>query len=253
MLTILGVFFLFFIIKVYADTIYLKNGNSLEGLVSKEEKDNVEVNVGNGAVVLKANEIERIDRSTPQEVVEIKKSWEINKGQSEKTKAQDRAEKERASEKWNAMVKEEISRGEERRDIDANTKIVQAASDKKGHLFVNAVVNEDVHASLIVDTGCPVVLLTASMGRKLGIDLENISDVYEVMVLDGKHKVRGVLLKSVKLGDLEEKNIRAEVLLEDSQEIKHGLKDGLLGMSFLKRFDVTLDQKKMKLFFKPHP
>ena len=135
--------------------------------------------------------------------------------------------------------------------MEANAKIVRASSDKKGHLLVDAVLNGDVRVSLIIDTGCPLVLLTAKVARKLGVDLGNIHNGREVVVLDGKHKVRSVLLKSVKLGDMEEKNVLAEVLLEDSAEIKQQLKDGLLGMSFLKKFDVTLDQKKMRLIFKP--
>ncbi len=248
---ILAAFFLFFTTTTYADTIHLKNGKSLQGLITQEDGNIVEINVGGGTVVFRASEIERINRSTPQEIETIKKDWEVEKSQSEKTKAYDQAAKEKSLARWEAMVEEEKRLGEERRQADANIRTVPVASDR-GHIFVDAVLNGDVHASLIIDTGCPSVLLTASMGRKLGLDLENVRDALEIMVLDGKHRVLGTLLKSVRLGDVEEKNIMADVLLEDTPEVKRSLRDGLLGMSFLKRFNVTLDQKRKKLIFKPH-
>lgn len=248
---LLAVFFLIFMTKACADTIYLKNGKSLQGLISKEDKNSVEIHVGGGTVVFQAGEIERIERSTFRESEAIKKDWEIEKIRIEKTKAHDMETKEKSSAKWEAMVEEERLRGEERRLTDENTRIVPVVSDGHGHLFVDAVLNGEVHASLIIDTGCPNVLLTAHMGRQLGIDLENSQDARVVMVLDGKHRVRGALLKSVKLEGMEEKNIMADVMLEDTPEVKRGLKDGLLGISFLKKFNITLDPKRMKLIFKP--
>ena len=252
-LTVLITLFLFFLIEAYADTVYLKNGQSLEGLINKEDKDAVELNVGYGTVIFKTNEIERIYRSTPQETQEIRKNWTINKTQTEQIKPSAKEERDRSSEKWAAIVGQvetERTAEEEKRQIDANAKTIPVTLDSRGHVLVDAVLNESVHASLVIDTGCPVVLLTANMAQELGIDLESIHNTREVMVLNGNHKVGLVLLKSVKLGDLEEKNIETEVLLEDDEDIKSDLKDGLLGLSFLKRFDVALDQKNRELIFK---
>jgi len=248
-LAALSVFSFLFAMTAYADTIYLKNGKSLQGLISREDEDALEMDVGGGTVVFRAEEIQRIYRSTPKETEEIRNNWELNKIQREKTKAQDMEEKAKASAKWDAMVDEERRYGAERRYIDANTKIVQASRDR-GHIRVDAVLNEDVHTSLIVDTGCPVVLLTASMAGKLGIDLKNAPNAPEVMVLNGKHKVKQIVLKTIKLGDLEEKNVAAQVMVEDDRETRQ-LKGGLLGMSFLGRFNVTFDQKKSRLIFRP--
>lgn len=246
-----GAFFLFLTTHACADTIYLKNGKSLEGLITKEDKNAVEINVGGGTAVFQTREIERIERSTSGEIGAIKKDWELEKIRNEKTKEQDLRAKEKASAKWEAMVEEERRAGEERRLMDENTRIVPVFADGRGHVFVNVLLNGEVNASLIIDTGCPTVLLTANMGRQLGINLDTSQDAREVMVLDGKHRVRGASLRSVKLKDVEGKSITADVLLEDTLNIKRGLKDGLLGMSFLEKFNVTLDQKRMKLIIKP--
>jgi clan AA aspartic protease (TIGR02281 family) len=214
-LVILVAFFSFLMAGAYADTIHLKNGKSFQGLISKEDGNTVEINVGGGTIVFRAGEIERIDRAAPSEIEKIKKDWEAGRAQSEKTNAHDREAKEKALERWVAMVEEERRQGEEKRHADENTRIIPVTSDN-GHVVVEAVLNGDSHALLIIDTGCPNVLLTARMGRKLGLDLEGAQDAREVMVLDGKHRVRGTLLKSVKLGDLEEKNVMADVMLEDT-------------------------------------
>ena len=235
---------------VYADTIRLKNGRDLEGLIRKERGDAVEIDVGNGTVVFHLNEIEQIERSTPQEIEEIKKGWELSRARDEKTKARDQEEREKAAKKWDMMAEEEWRQGMERRFMEDHAVIVPATTDE-GHIIVQAVLNEEVPISFIVDTGCPFVLLTARMAGKLGLDPGQPPQVTEIMVLNGKHKVRSVLLKSVKLGEAEEKNVPAMALLEDGREIKQHLKGGLLGMSFLKRFDVTFDQKKTRLILKP--
>jgi clan AA aspartic protease (TIGR02281 family) len=247
----LGTFFLFLTAYACADTLYLKNGKSLEGLITKEGKGTVEINVGGGTVVFQAAEIERVERSAPGEAEAIKKDWELEKARSEMALERDREAREKASAKWEAMVEEERRSGEEKRLTDENTKIVPVVSDDHGHYFVKAVLNNEVPALLMIDTGCPTVLLTADMGRQLGINLDPSQDAREIMVLNGKYRVRGATLKNVKLDDLEENKILADVMLEDSPEITRNLKDGLLGMSFLGKYNVTLDPKKMKLIFKP--
>jgi len=139
---------------------------------------------------------------------------------------------------------------EEKQKVEANTEIVPLIPDKSGHLFVNVVLNGSVTASLGVDTGAPFILLTANLARRLGFDGDNIGRTTEVMVLNGKHKVGQVVLKSVKLGDAEERDVMANVLLEENKEIEESCKDGLLGLSFLSRFHFAIDKKNDKLILK---
>lgn len=246
-----GVFFLFLMTNAFADTIHLKNGKSLDGLITRENKNSVTINIGGGTVVFQAAEIERIERSAPGEAEAIKKEWDLDKIRNQELEERAQEAKERSAAKWEALVAEERRLGEERRLTDENARIIPVISDGRGHLFVKVVLNGSVDAMLMIDTGCPTVLLTANMGRQLEIDLDPSQDARAVMVLDGKHRVRGAVLKSVKLGDIEEKKVLADVMLEDTPDITRGLKDGLLGMSFLKKYNITLDQKRMRLIFKP--
>lgn len=253
-LTVIVALFLFFQLEANADTVYLKNGQSAEGLINKEDKDTLELELGYGTVIFKKSEIKNINRSSLLENEEIKKNWEISKAQSQKTKAHADEEKDKSSEKekWAAIIAEvEADRqtAEEKRQIDASAKAVPVIL-KRGSLFVNVLLNEKVPASLVIDTGCPVVILTATIARQLGIDLKSIRHVTETMLINGKHRVGRVTLKSVKLGDLEEKDVEAEVFLEDDKVIQRDIDDGLLGMSFLNKFDVIFDRRNSKLIFK---
>ncbi len=246
-----GAFFLFLMTHACADTVTLKNGKSLEGLVTQENKNSVTINVGGGTVVFQTAEIERITRSAPGEAEAIRKNWDLERIRNGEVHERAREAREKSEAKWEALVAEERRLGEERRLTEENTRIIPVVSDGRGHLFVKVVLNGSVNAMLMIDTGCPTVLLTAHMGRQLEIDLDPSQDARVVMVLDGKHRVRRAVLKSVKLEDIEEKGVLAEVMLEDTPDIKRGLKDGLLGMSFLKKYNMTLDPKRMRLIFKP--
>ncbi len=115
--------------------------------------------------------------------------------------------------------------------------IIPLVPDGQGHLLADVLINSNIHASLVVDTGSPVVMLTSSFIKKLDLDLSQSSMGY-VEVLNGKYKAAAISLNSVKLGDAQAQDVYATVLLEDSKEIK----DGLLGMSFLSKFHFTLDQ-----------
>jgi len=72
-LFLFSLFFLaIFILDANGDTIYLKNGRKIEGLIKKEIEDGVWLDVGSGAVKLRWEQIENIYRSTPDEVKAIR-------------------------------------------------------------------------------------------------------------------------------------------------------------------------------------
>ena len=117
--------------------------------------------------------------------------------------------------------------------------------DGQGHFLADVLINNRVHASLVVDTGSPVVMLTADFVRKLDLDISQ-SHVGYVEVLNGKYKAAAVSLDNVRVGNAKASDIGATVLLEGNKEIR----DGLLGMSFLSRFHFTLDEKGQKLILR---
>lgn len=50
-----------------ADTVYLKNGNQIEGVIASENRDEVTVGIGYGTVTLRRADIERVDRSKKEQ------------------------------------------------------------------------------------------------------------------------------------------------------------------------------------------
>jgi predicted aspartyl protease len=54
-----------------------------------------------------------------------------------------------------------------------------------------------------------------------------------------------VILNKIKINDVEAKNVLAGIILEENSGLM--LRDGLLGMTFLKRFNFKIDRKNMKL------
>ncbi len=133
----------------------------------------------------------------------------------------------------------------DQRRKDAEGTIIPLVPDGQGHLLAEVLINGKIHASLVVDTGSPVVMLTSAFIQKLGLDLSQSNEGY-VEVLNGKYKAAAVSLNSVKLGGIQAQDVSAAVLLEDSK----GIKDGLLGLSFLSKFHFTLDQTGQRLILR---
>lgn len=244
-----------FLAGAYADTINLKNGRSVEGIIAKEDPNTITLNVGEGMVVFKKNEIANISKSTPEEINNIKNKWQTNKSRAEQANQLAIEQKEKSWLEWqakDAQREAEKKRLEaEKEKLDAKTKTVDITSDEQNnYLMVNVILNGSVPATLIIDTGCPTMMLTTTKAEELGLNLSRINKTAEVMVLNGTHKIGRVVLDSIKLGDVEEKDVEADVLLDYDEDLERGCKDGLLGLSLLKRFHFTLDHKNGKIILR---
>jgi len=211
-----------FLSRSNADTLYLKNGRSIEGLIKKEDADNVDLEISFGSMKFSKKQIERIERSTPAEILSIRQDWA-----DEKIKAQERARE------------MEIIREHEPK---------QVSMDKQsGHVKVTTTLNGRVKANLILDTGSSLVILSNKIANDLGIDANGKdSNPIELIMADGrKATARMVILESVSVQDSEVGNIEAAIMPE--KESANIPEDGLLGMSFLKKFSFKIDQKNDKL------
>lgn len=113
------------------------------------------------------------------------------------------------------------------------------------HVLVSAAINGKARAKLIVDTGATVVLLTARLADQVGVEGAG-SGFVQVKVADGRQvPARTVVLDSVQVGSMRAEQVEAAIL----PEFEPGL-DGLLGMSFLKRFDVRVDGERGRLILR---
>jgi clan AA aspartic protease (TIGR02281 family) len=225
----------------YADIIYLKNGAKIEGLVKEIDKKYLELNVGFGTVWFERKEIKQIYKSTPQEVAKIQKRWEEERLKSERLESEAIRIREQLKQEYERkkLEEEKLHKETELKTIPLNK--------EKGQIVVSAVLNDSIRAELVLDTGASLVLLTKNIAKNLGLD-KDTSNI-ELLLADGrKIKAKFTILKSVKIEDVQAQDIETAVLLEDVPD--SNFKDGLLGMSFLSRFNFTVDPESGKLILK---
>jgi len=112
--------------------------------------------------------------------------------------------------------------------------------------MVDALLNEKVKASLLLDTGASTILLSNETAKKLKIKTDKVAKDNVLVRLANGQKVEAkyVILDSVKLKDVEAKNVGAVVLSETIEMQAH---DGLLGMSFLNNFNFEIDTSNKRL------
>jgi clan AA aspartic protease (TIGR02281 family) len=217
-----SVFLFGFVLQLNADTLYLKNGRSIEGLIKTEDDQSIELEVGFGTVKFSKSQIERIQRTNARESALIQKKWD-----EAKQKVQDQEKEER--------LKKEL--GPKQVDIQ----------QQSGHVIVDAVINKKVNASLVLDTGASYVVLSNSIAKKIDPDIDRKEGKnIEMTFADGrKTNAKFMLLESLSTQGVEAEKVAAAILPEDASSAN--FKDGLLGMSFLKNFTFKVDQKNNKL------
>lgn len=205
-------FLLSFVSEASPDTIHLKNGRKMEGLIKKETEDSVWLDLGIGSVKFRWEQIEKIDRSSPDDAARIRQKW---RGE---TKV---AEKKR-----------------EPKEVDF--------SKKRGRMImVEALLNNKVKASLMVDTGASCVKISRRIAEELGIKITGAKErMIRFQVADGRLvDAEYIVLDSVNVQGVKLRNVGAAVTLSPEGDTE----DGLLGMSFLKNFKFQIDNVSKKL------
>ena len=229
-----------------ADTIYLNNGRSVSGIISKESTANVELETSSGAVVINRADIQNIHHASAEALIELKNKWaehQIDLKAQEKTFEEERENRFKA---YGEHIKEETERKAKETREEGEVKIVREPHSNA--VVVSTVLNDNVTAMLIVDTGANIIVLSKRIGEKLGIDMSTDSgkNLTELHLPGGQSaKARTIVLKSVKIQGIEEKDVLAAVILEERE--RPGFKDGLLGRSFLDRFNIKIDLQKMSM------
>lgn len=217
----LAIFFSGFIPVAYADIIYLKNGRQLEGLIKSEDEKSVELEISFGTVKFEKTQIERISRASSQETESIRQNWEKQKQETQQRMKQQRIEEERQPKK------------------------VGFSQDKQ-NIVVAAKLNKKLEVSLVLDTGAAVVVLSKNTAKGLGMDLERLKPDMKLTLADGRQaNAKRIVLENIKVENVETENVEAAIMLDEAAQ--GGFGDGLLGMSFLKRFNFKVDHKEKKL------
>ena len=75
---------LFFSQQIFADIVYLKNGNRLRGIISKETDKSVELKINLGAkVTFSKDDVKSIDRETKEQHAKLEEEWGLNSNKAE--------------------------------------------------------------------------------------------------------------------------------------------------------------------------
>jgi len=75
---------LFFSQQIFADIVYLKNGNRLRGIIAKETDKSVELKINHGAkVTFSKDDVKSIDRETKEQHAKLEKEWMLSGNKAE--------------------------------------------------------------------------------------------------------------------------------------------------------------------------
>lgn len=110
-------------------------------------------------------------------------------------------------------------------------------------LFADVVVNEKVRTKLVVDSGATSVVISNDVAKRAGVNLASARDV-AFGSASGEATGRKVRLNSIRVGDAKLLDVEAIVHDIPSQDGEAGL----LGMSFLSHYKVTLDSDHAELW-----
>ena len=107
---------------------------------------------------------------------------------------------------------------------------VTLRADEKGHFVTSGAVNGS-SLRFVVDTGATLIAIDRANAERIGIDYERGTPV-QSMTVNGAVRGWRVTLDSVQIGGTTERDVDAIVVDNDY------LPFGLLGMSYLNRFDM---------------
>ena len=113
--------------------------------------------------------------------------------------------------------------------------------DKRGNsYYVNARLNKRHNARLLLDTGASSLQVSTRLAQKMGLNTSRGKQIRATLADGSVVTGRRVILKEVKAGGAKAKNVEAVVLDVDAEKKS----DGLLGMSFLGRYNFSIDTDK---------
>jgi len=114
----------------------------------------------------------------------------------------------------------------------------------EGLILVDAILNDRVKARMILDTGANLVVITEEFSKKLNQDISSKDEVVRINTNCGEVEGRSLVIQKIELGHAVKRNVKS-VITPDNYAFK-GF-DGVLGLSFLGEFKVTVDYANAKI------
>lgn len=113
-----------------------------------------------------------------------------------------------------------------------------------GLILVNAILNGSVRTRMVFDTGADTVVITEKLARKLNLDIAGGGEEITLHTNCGDVSGQAFTLNKIELGNVSKGNVRSVIAPLESSLSGY---DGLLGLSFLGDFKITVDYKKGKI------
>jgi clan AA aspartic protease (TIGR02281 family) len=216
--------FLMLSISASADTIYLKSGRAAEGIITAETEDSVTIEIGYGNIVYSRSDIDRIEKADDRQVKLLQERWNVQRGQQ----AQDAGNRQKEAE--HSQTQGEVP-----------------FSHVNGQILVDVLLNNDVPATLVLDTGASMVVISHHLAEKLGIDVDRLDKKLKMMLADGRESnAWHTILKEINIHGVEAADVDVAVMGR-TVSFPPSARDGLLGMAFLNHFSFQIDMERKKL------
>ncbi len=104
--------------------------------------------------------------------------------------------------------------------------------------------SKTTNGSFIIDTGATYTSISQEMAENLDLDLEHCEKVL-ITTANGRIEVPKIIIETLNVNGLEAHNVEATVI-----PVRHGSSfSGLLGLSFIRQFVVTIDPRAGHLIF----
>ncbi len=117
---------------------------------------------------------------------------------------------------------------------------------QKGHVVIEAIINDKAGIMMMIDTGATMTVISREVAQRLDIDYDKLKKDVKLTGIGGQPlSAKFIILKSIKIGDVRARNVEAVIIKDKTFKDV----DGLLGMSFLKKFSFSIDRKKQSLVF----
>lgn len=115
-----------------------------------------------------------------------------------------------------------------------------------GIMLVDVILNGSVRARMVFDTGAAAVIISRELWQKLKEDEKAASRRVKLRTAGGEVEGRYTVIRRIELGPAYRDNVQAVV---NPQNVFQDF-DGLLGMSFLADFQVSIDHQGGKIILK---
>ena len=118
-------------------------------------------------------------------------------------------------------------------------------SRSHGGWIADVVLNDERKARFLVDTGASISVLSPELAKTLRVEVDPTAQTVKLSTLGGVISAPVTTIPSINVGGVEASGIKA-VVYEVGPNI-----DGILGNTFLDRYQITVDAARSRLLIRP--